>query len=588
MPSGRGDAPYPRRGRPGRRGGFDLGDIEPRSRRDFPQAVRAMAVVLGVVAAVVVARLVWLQVVTGPQLAEEAAGRRTNAVTVLAKRGTIYDRNGNVLAMSQECRTIYCNPQEVDDPSGVAQALAETVGGDASDYESILSQNTTFAYLRRKVDTDKAEALQTRLSEMGASGVYYLKDMRRVYPYGDVASQVLGVVGSDGDGLTGLELYYDDILKGTDGTLMFQTGSGGTPIAGEDYEVQAAQDGTDIVVSIDVDVQRAAEETIREGVEKYDADSGSVMVTDPQSGEILAACSTPLFDVSDTSQIEDGALSLKPVSSSFEPGSIFKVLTMAIAIDDGLATPDTTYTVPAKVKVGDDYVGDDDGRDYTMQMTLREILRRSSNAGAATVAQDTIGADRFAEGVSRFGIGQLTGVDYPGEEAGLVKTRDQYDGASLGSMSFGQSLALPMVQMVRAVGSIANGGTLVCPHFLVSKGGDRQQWDSQGTSVSSETASQVTDMMRTVVQEGTAEAAQVEGYDIAAKTGTGEMADSTGAYEKDKYVSSLIGFAPASDAQVLVYVGLNGTPHLAQASSAYLFSTIMGEALSDMGVPPSS
>lgn len=581
-----------RRGRRGRRGdGVDLpviGTVEPRAKRDFPRAARAVAAVLAFAVAVVVGKLVVLQVVDGPHLAEEAASRRTNAVTVLAKRGTIYDRNGNILAMSQECRTIYCNPKEVDDPSGVAQAVAEVVGGEAADYRPILSQDTTFAYLKRRVDTEKAEELQGRLSEMGASGVYYLKDMRRVYPYGDVASQVLGVVGTDGEGLTGLELYYDDILRGEDGTLMFQTGSGGTPIAGEDYQVSEGHDGTDIVISLDVNVQQKAEEAIKDGVEEYDAESGSVMVTDPTTGEILAACSTPLFDVSDTSQIEDGALVLKPVSASYEPGSIFKVLTAAIAIDDGLATPDSTYQVPGAVRVGDDYVRDDDGRTATLEMTLREILRRSSNAGAATVAQDVIGEDRFAEGVARFGIGSTTGIDYPGEEAGIVKSRDEYDGASLGAMSFGQSLAIPMVQMVRAVGSIANGGTLETPHFLVSKAGERQQWDSQGTSVSASTAVQVTDMMRTVVEEGTASAAQVEGYDIAGKTGTGEMASESGSYEEDKYVSSLIGFAPAGAPQVLVYVGLNGTPHLAQNSSAFVFSTIMSEALSDLGVPPAS
>jgi cell division protein FtsI (penicillin-binding protein 3) len=222
-----------------------------------------------------------------------------------------------------------------------------------------------------------------------------------------------------------------------------------------------------------------------------------------------------------------------------------------------------------------------------MDMDLREILRRSSNAGISLVTQEHVGETRFAKGVSSFGIGSVTGIDYPGEVEGLVKQLNQYDGASLGSMSFGQSLAIPLIQMVEAVGSIANDGSRMTPHFLVSKNGEAVSWDSVGTSVSKETADEVTDMMREVVRSGTATAAQVEGYDIAGKTGTGEQADESG-YIQNHFVSSLIGFAPASDPEVLVYVGLNGTPYLAATSSAPLFSSIMSEALTDMGVLPAS
>lgn len=557
---------------------------------DFDSNAKILMVIAAVLAAIVAGKLVYLQVFEASSLSRQAEAMRTNTVTIQAKRGTIYDRNGNVLAMSQDCTTIYCNPNEVQAGSieEAAKILAEDTGADESDFLSILTQDTTFAYLKRKVDNSVAGQVKEDLAKANISGVYYLSDVRRVYPYGSVGSQVLGIVGTDGDGLTGLELYYNDILKGTDGEMIFETGSGGTPIAGETAQTKEAKDGTDIVISLDIDIQKVAEETIAQGVKDYSADSGSVMVTDPTTGEILAACSTPMFDVTDTSTIEDGATSLKLVSSSFEPGSIFKLLTMAIGIDNGLITPDSTFDVPAKVQVGSDWVGDDDNRSYEMNMSVREILRRSSNAGTALVAQQVIGADTFASGIEKFGIGSKTGIDFPGEVAGIVKTREHYDNASLGAMSFGQSLAIPLVQMVKAVDSIADDGTLTTPHFLVKKGGETVKWKSTGTSVSKETADQVTDMMRTVVQEGTATAAQVDGYDVAGKTGTGEQAGETGSYIANSYVSSLIGFANADDPKVMVYVGLNGTPYLATSSAAPLFSTIMSAALSDLGVEPTS
>lgn len=539
-----------------------------------------------IVMAVVVLRLVWLQVITAPALSAAAESSRTNEVPLRARRGTICDRNGNVLAISVDCKTIYCNPTEIVDPTTVATMLVEHLGGKREDYVKILTSDETFAYIERAADEEKALALKSDLEAAEITGVYFLEDTKRSYPYGDICGQVLGIVGIDGDGLSGIELYYDDILRGEDGVMIMETGIGGTPIAGATATVIDAKDGTDLVLSIDIDVQMVAEEKIVEAVKEFQAESGTVMVTDPKTGEILAACSTPLLPVSDFSKMTEGSESLKPVSSSYEPGSIFKLLTSAIGIENGLVEPWTTYVVPAEVEVGDDLVADDDGRDYTMTMSLTEMMRRSSNAGLAMVAQESIGADTFAYGVDAFGIGHETGIDFPGEVTGLVRTIDEYDGSTTGSMAFGQGLSIPMVQMVRAVGAIANGGVPYTPHFLVYKGGERVEWPAGTQIISKDTSDKVIEMMRTIVQEGTAVNAQVPGYDVAGKTGTGEQADEQGGYRADSYVSSLVGFAPASDPEVLVYVGLNNTPFLAYGSAAVTFSSIMGEALNDMGVAP--
>ena len=544
---------------------------------------RRLPVLVIALLAVCAARLVWLQVIDASSLSARAASTTTSNVTIQAKRGTIYDRNGNVLATSVECRTLYCNPNAVTDKNAAASVLADKLGGEASDYLSTLSQDTTFAYLKRQVDTDVATDVVSTLSSEGIQGVYTLADVKRVYPYGATAGQVLGFIGTDGHGLSGLELQYDDVLSGTDGEMVMEHGRDGTPVAGGASEIHEATDGTDIIISIDVNVQRVAEEQLTQAMDDTEAKSGNVIVTQPGTGEILAACSWPLYDPTDPSTLTNDALKLMSVSDSYEPGSTFKTLTMAIGYDTGTITKNSTFAVPAEVKVGDDTVTDIDGRDYTMDMTPTEIMRRSSNTGAALVGQ-AIGADKFAAGIAAFGIGQKTGIDFPGESAGIVPSRDEYTGATTGAAAFGQGIAFPSIQLVRAIGAIANKGTLVTPHFLVQKGSEKADWGEGQQVISSEACENVIGDLREVVLDGTGVDAQVAGYDVVGKTGTGQQALETGGYLEDSFLSSFIGFANGEDAQVLCYVGLYGTAQHGSAAAAP-FSAIMSEALTDLSVP---
>ena len=542
---------------------------------------------LCVIVAAVALRLFWLQVVDGPRLASEAESRRTNVVTLTARRGTIYDRNGKVLAMSVECQTIYANPKVVENASAVAQVLAQNLGGVASDYVGDLTADTTFRYIKRQVDQDVADKIKQELSDQGLAGIYYLKDSKRVYPYGSTGAQILGFVGSEGTGLSGLEYYYNDILTGTDGQMIMETGLGGTPIAGGTSEVTEAQNGTDIMLSIDIDLQEEAERIITEGVETYQSESGSVMVSDPKTGEIYAACSTPLPDFSNLT--DSSSLDLKLVSQSYEPGSVFKVITTSIGYDLGLYTPDTVYNVPARYTLGDNYVQDDDGRDYAEDMTVRYMLQHSSNPAMALLANEVIGPKRFAEGVERFCIGQKTGIDFPGETTGIVKSYDEYDGTTAGYMAFGQSVAIPMIQIIRTFAAVGNQGTLTTPHFLIAKAGEKVDWPSGGQAISAEACEQEIDAMRAVMTDGTGKNGAVEGYDIAGKTGTGEQAkDGSDGYEGYYYVASLCGFANADDPEVLVYAGLNGTSHLALGSAAHIFHDVMQQSVAILGIAPAN
>lgn len=540
-----------------------------------------IALVFGLI--LVVGRLFFLQVIDGGKLAKAAEERRTNVQVLQARRGTIYDRNGNVLAKSEECYDVYCNPKEVTDVDAEAQMVARWLGGDASEYRDLLTQDSTFVYLVRKADKEASENLRDELAAESFAGVYLISQMQRVYPYGQVCGQVLGMVNVDGEGISGLELAYDKQLGGVDGEMIMETGLAGVPIAGAAAQVTQPIDGDDLVLSIDIDVQQFVEEHMEDAVEANEAKSGFAMACDPHTGAIIAACSTPYADLTNPNLLTNESLNLKLVSDSYDPGSIFKVLTAAIGLESGTVKASDYFTVPSTILVGKDIVTDEDGRMETTEMNLREMLRRSSNVAAALIAQEAIGADVFSSGVEAFGIGSLTGIDYPGEAQGIVKKRNEYDPSSLGSMSFGQGLSIPMVQMVRAVGAIANGGQLCTPHFAVSVGGEELSWPAGDRAVSERTAEKVADMMLTVVEDGTGFSAAVEGYEVAAKTGTGEQAEN-GKYLEGKYLASLIGFAPVRDPQVLLYVGLNETPHMSYSSAGPVFSAIMGEVLADMGV----
>ncbi|HJA01697.1 MAG TPA: penicillin-binding protein 2 [Candidatus Collinsella stercoripullorum] len=508
-------------------------------------------------------------------------GRRLLTPTLYAKRGTLYDRNGNVLAASEECMNIALNTKRITDADAVVDALVDHLGVERSYAREKVGEDTTWTYVKMKVDTEVAEAL---LDE-GLAGVEYEHAMKRVYPYGTLASQVLGVVGSDNVGISGLELQYEDELQGENGWMVRERAADGTYIAGGAYEKQDARDGSDLVLTLDINIQRAAEDALPEAVASSGANYGSVIVTDPSTGDILAACSYPTYDPADLSTARTEDMNLRVVTDAYEPGSVFKALVCGMAIDLGLVDTETTFTVPAVVMAGDDEVTDVDDRDYTMTMTVREIMRRSSNTGMILVGEK-VGADRFAEYVSDYGIGEKSGVDFPGENTGIVKERDEYDGASVAAMSFGQSVSVCPVELVRAVSAIANKGVMTTPHFLKSRHGEEEDWTAgQRRVLDEQTAEKVADMMLIVVDEGTGALGQVEGYEVSGKTGTAQRASEEGGYQENSYMASFMGFAPTSAPKAQVYVTLDGTAYNSSVAAGP-FSTVMEAALDALGVKP--
>nr|WP_255431896.1 penicillin-binding protein 2 [Collinsella sp. BA40] len=549
-------------------------DGESFSRRAVLGGLFGAALVLGV------GKLVDYQIVNRDAYLEQADMRRRIGATLFAKRGTIYDRNGNVLAASAECSNVYVNPQRIESRKKAARALVDVLGIDRKFAAEVVSGEGTFAYVKRLVDREDCD----RLAEKDIAGIEFEPAVKRVYPYGPLAAQVLGAVGFDNKGISGLEGYYDDILTGSDGYVERESGAGGSFIAGGDYEKTPATDGGDIVLSIDADIQQAAEEAMAKAVEDSGAKYGSAIVVDPTTGDILAACSYPTYDPSDLSTARAEDMNLRVVTDAYEPGSVFKALVCGMAIDMEKISPDTEFSVPASVLVGSDRVYDVDKRDYTMTMTTREIMRRSSNTGMVLVGKE-IGADSFAKYLKKYGLGTKSGVDFPGESTGIIRKRSEYDGSSLGSMSFGQGIAVSPIELVRAMTGIANGGIMSTPHFLLSKKGEEVDWSSsQKRCISEEAARQVVSMMETVVAEGTGSAGQIDGYTIAGKTGTAERAGE-GGYEELNNMASFLGFTSPDNPRAMVYITLDGTAYTSSVAMPP-FKEIMRAAISSLGIKP--
>ena len=523
------------------------------------------------------ARLVYLQVIKGPEFSQAAADSRTISVNISPHRGTIYDRNGNVLATSVDAMTIYANPKEIEDVSSAAKAVASALGGDADEYVELLEQDTTFVYLKRKADMDAAEALKSE----GIVGIYYIEDTKRVYPYGKVAGQVLGFVNVDDEGVSGLELYYDDILKGTPGKLVVQQGGGGIPIPGGTEVDEPAVDGQDIVVSIDIDMQSYLEKRLAEGVSTIEGEDGRAVLMDASTGELLAIASTPYFDPSNPSDSEVGSDSLKTVTQAYEPGSTFKTASMMAMLEAGVVTPDTTIFAPAELSA-DEYVITDAHERGDMTMTARYVIQDSSNIGTSLLVETYLGFRPLYDKIVSYGLNGQTGVDYPGEAAGYLSPDvDTWPLITKYNVTFGQGISTTPLQMVRFYGALVNDGVACTPHFLISKPqtGETPQYDTEQIVENTAAIEPMISMLETVVEEGTGTGAAIDGYRVAGKTGTAEYVDEdTGVYAKNSYNLGFVGVLPNASTPLVCFVGVNEVPY--ERNTTEVFKDIMTEAIS--------
>jgi cell division protein FtsI (penicillin-binding protein 3) len=528
---------------------------------------------------VIVGRAFWLQGVQGSELASQAVLQQTQTITVPGLRGSLLDRTGNQLAASEDAATIYATPYQVKDPPRAAALLAPILDQPKGEVLSALTEESGYAVLDQKVDLVTAG----KIEDLHLEGIGELPDSRRTYPQGDMAGQVVGAVGSENQGLTGLEYGEESVLRGTDGERNIVNDALGEPIKLE--TVKEAEDGEDIELTLDPVIQGKTEEALAEVGETYSPKGATAIVVDPRSSEILAMANWPPVDPNDLSEASNDDLLNKATGFTYEPGSTFKAFTVSAALEEKLVTPTTEFTLPPSIEVADRTIEDAEPRG-TETLSVAQILAHSSNVGAVTIGQE-IGDEKFSKWIDRFGFGRPTGVEFPGEEQGQVPALEEYSGSSIGNLPIGQGLAVTPIQMIAGYTAIANGGILRRPQ-LIKRIGEEEVHEPKGHRViKADVAAQVREMLEGVLAPGgTASEVSVPGYNLAGKTGTAEVAEN-GTYSETKYIASFIGFAPAQNPQLLAAVIVDQPQGEIYGGSvaAPAFGRIAEFALPYLGIP---
>ncbi len=534
----------------------------------------------------VMARLSVLQLREGGSYEERGYSQRLHTFTLPAQRGSILDASRQPLALSVEARDVYADPRFVQDIEAAAAAIAPVLGLRIAQVRRSLSAGGSFSYVARQVDLSTAQ----RLEALKLPGIGFLPVPKRSYPDGPLAAQVLGYVGTDGDGLAGLEYQYQAMLQGTPGQLRQEMSPSGQPIASGVDELSAPVPGDDLVTTLDRQFQYQVQAALAAAVKANHAKGGTVIVMDPHTGDVYAMASYPAFDANAFAQADEEIRRNTALVDAFEPGSVNKVITAAAAIQQHAVALDRRFEVPDQMLVSGFTIHDSHPHPVE-KMTLGDIIAESSNIGAAKVAQQ-VGAPTMSSYLARFGFGRTTGTGFPGETPGVVPPLADWSDATLATIAYGQGLAVNPMQMASVYATIANHGVWVQPRLatgLIDGDGVFHPADAAPTRrvISSATADTVTRMLASVVQDGTGTLAQIPGYQVAGKTGTALKVDPrTGRYGR-KYVASFIGFLPASDPQVVIAVIIDEpTTIYGGIASAPLFQQLARYSIQRLGITP--
>ena len=537
-------------------------------------------------------RLIVLQVLDAPSLDVAAARQRLRTIELPGERGRIFDRDGGDLALSVPARTVYAQPRLIGDPAGTARRLAPLLHQPARTILARLRSGAAWTYLARKIPASDGQAV----AKLELPGIGVLSDTMRRYPSGQLASQVLGFVGTDGAGLAGVEQRYNGLLAGHSGQMLLEQDPSGRPIPQGQRSTEPARPGSDLVLTIDQNIQYIAERSLAAAVEQFQAQSGSVVVMAPRTGELLAVANVPTFDPNRFGTSSDEARKNRAVTNVYEPGSTNKVITAAAALDAGVVRPTTKVTVPPELPLCPGVHPFHDSHQHgTERLSFADVVAQSSNIGTIKVAT-RLGPERLATAELDFGYGQRTGVDLPGETPGIVRPRSDWTCPDLGTNAIGQGVAVSVLQMARVYASVANGGLLVQPTLL--RGTVDERGDFHATErptprrvLSVRTTQTLTSILEGVVRQGgTGTKAALDDWTVAGKTGTAQVPDPKGGgYLPGAYVASFMGFAPAEDPRVVVAVVLDrpASGIYGGTVAAPVFREVAGYALRHLQVPPS-
>ena len=549
------------------------------------------ATVIGLLGLLV--KLAGLQAISPDRFAERAKEQRLAVEALPAVRGAIVDRNGEPLVTTEKRKTIYTDPANVEPGKApeIAAALSPLLGVPAGELQAGLEADSNFSYLARKVDEPTADAVMA----LGYSGIYTLDERTRLKPADDLALSVIGSVDTENMGISGVERAYDTMLSGTPGESLQDRSLGGDhTIPSGRQAVRPAVPGSTVMLTIDRNLQQVAERAVADQIVALRAAAGIAVVMDRRSGEIVAMASVARDAKTDKTYND---AQNRAITTTYDPGSTMKIVTMSGAIENGLVNAATVRHVPAKVDFYEDSFSDD-SRYADEDMTLTDILARSSNVGTIGVAQE-LGERRLAENIESFGFGAATGVGLDQEETGIVPPLEEWSGTSLPTLAIGQGLTATPLQVLAAYNTIANDGEYVSPTVVRSVLSPAREEATRvvadhRTVVSPQTAEQVRTMLGAVVSRGTGVRAQVAGYDVAGKTGTAWKFRAGGGYgstgDRD-YVATFVGFAPAKDPKFSIIVVIDeprSGVYTGGLAAAPVFSVIARQALLRYDIAPSA
>jgi cell division protein FtsI (penicillin-binding protein 3) len=531
--------------------------------------------------ALILVRAAWIQGVQGSSLAGEAQSQQIQEVVIPGTRGSIFDRKGNDLAVSEDAATVYATPYQVKDPQKTAAKLSKVLDvPEDGILESLSDRESGFAYIARQVGLDAADKVEA----MDSPGIGLLPDSRRVYPQGALAGQVIGTVGTDHEGLTGLEASEDDVIGGSDGEREVIQDALGQEL--ERHTVTPATTGADLRLSIDASIQ-AETEKVLDGVGRtYQPDGATAIVMNPRNSEILAMANWPGVDPRDPADADPDALTNMATGFTYEPGSTFKAFTVAGALQEKLVTPQTRFDLAPTIKVADRTIEESHARGY-VNYSVADILAYSSNVGAVTIGLK-LGATGFDKWIRAFGFGRPTGVQFPGEEQGIVISVDDYSGSTMGNLPIGQGLSVTPIQMAAAYSAIASDGELCAPRLILDENGSPVSQSPCECVISADNAGKIRKMLEGVLEPGgTAANVSVPGYTLAGKTGTAQKVVD-GTYSDTQFVASFVGFAPAQDPRLLAAIVVDNPKGdiYGGTVAAPAFGEIAKFALPYLGIPP--
>jgi cell division protein FtsI (penicillin-binding protein 3) len=523
-----------------------------------------------------VARATWLGTVKAGSLKERAATQQTEDLPVPSRRGTITDRHGTELAVSEDSITVFANPFLIKNPVRTAARLAPLLGRTSDDLlRQLGNRRKGFVYLRRKLDASRGAQVQ----KLKIEGIGTVVEPKRTYPQGALASQLVGNVGTDNYGLSGLEQSHDSTLRGDDGKRKLVKDALGDPVS--IVEAKRANAGKDLRLTIDAPIQERTEAVLDEVGRAFQPRGSTALVMDPRNGQVLALANWPRVDANNAGNAPGFERQNRTVGASYEPGSTFKAFTVSGAMEQHLVTPKTEFSLPPTIRVADREIGEAHDRG-AVTLSVSNILAQSSNVGAVRIGLE-LGGARFNRWVRRFGFGKPTGIDLPGEAQGIVPALKDYSGSTMGNLPIGQGLAVTPIQMATAYTAIAERGVMRRPYVVQ---GDQRP----GRRVlARHTALQVSRMLEGVLGPGgTAEEASIPGYRLAGKTGTAQKPDGHGGYSDTKFVASFIGYAPARKPRLLVAVMVDEPKGQIYGGvvAAPAFEKIMEFALPYLRIPP--